>query len=404
MSSRTLTEADAAGVRPLDLQRYARAKGWERVHNNLTDIAVFRRPENAKEEIVVPQDTDFADFHARIVDAIRAFAEYEKRSAAAVLGDVVAPESDVLRFGLSAPRVEGGTVPLGEGVGLLMGARKAILAAACTVIRPERFHPRMSLREAESFVASCRMGQTEHGSFVLKFICPLSGDTVAGSDQPLLYVPHENGKSFGRRVTATLMESVAQLIDAIRDDAPERVLDQDGGTGPVVSANLCEALSEMQPDADGAAVTIAAGWSQLIPAPSSVPAKVRLPREYVPIVEHLAKELRTQGPPKPDTFFAIVDELKGEPGPDGRMEGEVVLGLVLESDLLIKAKAFLDAESYQKAWTAHNPLQIVRLRGILSRGTRLSKLTDVEEFEVWSPRQQSGGGRAPNAGAVVEPG
>ena len=298
-----------------------------------------------------------------------------------MLADVGAAGSDVLRYGLSNARIKAGTIPLNQAIALFAGARRSLLAAACSVVQPKRVHKRMALSDAEAFVNACRVGQTEEGSFVARFLCPLTSGIRSADEAPTL-VPIQKRPAFSRQVTATLMRSLNFIVDSIRSDTPERITSPDAGD-PVVSANLCEALTEIQTAADEAELTVSARWALGAASPDVTPSRVRLPHEYVPTLEAVAKQLRSQAEPKPDTFVALADELRGEVGEDGRRQGEVVLSVFLE-DEAVTAKAMLSADQYAIAYRAHDhsKYNYVGVAGVLHRGRRLSTLADVSTFRL----------------------
>ena len=96
-----------------------------------------------------------------------------------------------------------GAIKLDDGLALLSGSRKALLAAACSVKRPQTFHARMSLREAEAFVGKCRLGQTERGSFVATIECALDIGDASPTDGAI-----DNAEPFGRKATTLMMSSI----------------------------------------------------------------------------------------------------------------------------------------------------------------------------------------------------
>src|SRR5262249_52269453 len=156
--------------------------------------AIFRGPDGGSTEVVVPLERSLADY----VDAIQTIAQkaaaVEKRSPEAVLHDFLQPRKDIVRYALAGQTPVCRSVDLLTGLALLAGARKSLLASAMSVKRPVKFHPRMSLSEAESFVAESRIGQTEAGSFVLVIETPHQ----VGAQLEIDGVP------FGRRATQQL--------------------------------------------------------------------------------------------------------------------------------------------------------------------------------------------------------
>jgi hypothetical protein len=305
--------------------------------------------------------------------AVEEIARFEQRDPTQVLRDLGRPRADLLRFAVESRETGDGGIPLDDGFGLLAGSRKALLSAACSVERPQRFHPRMSLREADAFVRACRLGQTEHGSFVVTLECALDAE---GEPSPL-----EGGREpFGRKVTSLLLSSLARLMTAIVTDGLRALTDPDAGD-PVVSANLCEALPEMMPSTDDAALRVASSWSPVLPPPRGIPANFRLERQHSGAIERLARDLRPTASPAPDLFVGKVATLQGVPRPDGRMQGEAVLLAQVEGEIL-RIRFELGPDDYKAACDAHRDGQYVSARGILRRGARVHRLEGAEGFAV----------------------
>jgi hypothetical protein len=366
-----------ARLSALEVKRYLLAMGWERAVSRTADVGIFRRAGSEDDEIVLPLSLDFADVSEAMVRAVEAIARFEQRPVAQVLRDLRRPRSDVLRFAVESRDTEDGGIGLDEGLALLSGSKKALLAAACSVKRPQRFHPRMTLRDAETFVRSCRLGQTEHGSFVATIECDLDVDDEM-SRFPL--VDDDGVGPFGRKATTLLMQSVARVVDAIRaDDA--RALTEPPPGAPVVSANLCEAIVEMMPAQDDAGLRIRSSWSPLIAAPRDVAAAVRIEGSYRGAIEEVVRALRPRTSPTPDLYVGKVDALQGDMGPDGRMQGEVVLAAQVE-DAVLKMRFELGAEAYAVAGSAHLEGRYVSVRGVLKRGARVHRLEGATGFAI----------------------
>src|SRR5205807_5516419 len=109
-------------------------------------------------------------------------------------------------------------------------ARKALLAASCSAVQPQTFHPRLSRTEAEQLLQACRLGQTERGSFTAVIACPIdavgpqallpklmplfegqTGPVAGAGAEPPLVSP----EPFTRRTTSLLMRSVARIVQGI---------------------------------------------------------------------------------------------------------------------------------------------------------------------------------------------
>ena len=121
-----------------------------------------------------------------------------------------------------------------------MGQNAAFLAAACSVVNPITYHPRMSRTEAQQLLNACHLGQTERESYSVSVSCPLR---AVEQDQALLpgYEP------FTRQAVVMLMRSLSRMIVAIEADTIPSVFHA-APEEPVISANLCDG-----PVADAAA-------------------------------------------------------------------------------------------------------------------------------------------------------
>jgi hypothetical protein len=396
MSYKGLPEHLVARIKPAEARAYAAASGWVRVPTANGKVAVFNRPGSDLDQLLIPLDPDLADYSKRMAEVVEGLAEHQKRPAPEVLNDLLLPPSDVLRFRIDEPETEAGVVPLVQGIDLLEGARRAILASACSVVQPQTFHPRLSRAEAEQLLQACRLGQTERGSFTAVVACPL--DAVGGEAIPAKPMPLFDGaeaedggtslpappgpEPFTRKATGLLMKSVARIVSAVDADQVTSLL-APASDHPPISANLCEALVMMQPTGDRSRLTIQASWSRTLPPPpgASLPAIVHLRRDVFPVVEKLAVTLRPAREPKPSQFIALVDALSGDPDEHNRVSGEVQLLVFDAEEGSFKARVNLNADDYHIAWEAHGMAGYVSLNGVLKLGGRVHRIEDVSNFK-----------------------
>jgi hypothetical protein len=140
----------------------------------------------------------------------------------------------------------------------------------------------MSFSDAEEFVDTCELAQTEEGSFGLVVRCPVQ----VPDDQSLVKdVP------FGRRTTDTLFTSVSTLVRAIDSDRVESIINP-GPTDVRLSANLCDALIKMQPGSEDANVELSVSWASVLPHHSASPDSVKIRAELFPRIAKVSKRLR----------------------------------------------------------------------------------------------------------------
>ena len=370
-------------LRPLDVQNYARATGWQRVQGVKGDIAVYHRVDSEDDEIIVPQNPNYADYALRMAEAVSALSDAERRLPGEIVADLLLPPADVLRFREEGPATQDGGIGLQDGIRLLSSVRKTLLAIACDIVQPQRFHPRLSLAEAVQFVDSCRLGQTERGSFTATFICPLEvlPGISATPDYQFALRPELQTEPFTRRVTKTLMGALEQVSRFINADQAERlVTPQEGDI--VVSSNFYQALAEMQPSDTRAGLRVASTWSRALMPPSmALPVSIHLRSEYFPLVAQVAETLRPDYKPHTGLLVGRVEALNGETNTEGRMQGEVEIEF-LQDEEAVRARVELSAEDYAQACDAHKNSEIVLISGTLHRGKRLNVIRDYHDFRV----------------------
>lgn len=362
----------AVRLAPRDVQGYVRSRGWQQFER-VGNLMVFNwREPSSLDQVLVPIDPSRPDFAERMWDAVEKLAGFERRPAAQIITDLQNYDADVLRYRVASPRTERGTLPLVQAIDLLLGAKQSLLAAAHSVLTPAAYHPRLSRTEARQLLDACQMNQTEQTSFVVAISCPLR---AVDEEQAGLFA---DNRPFARRATSLLARSLAELDRAIEEDRINSIVDQEE---PLVSANLCEALLKMRPSADDAVLEFLPSWAGSEPLTSGEQS-LSLIRfsgdEFVPI-EDIYRQLRPVDGPQAQPWIAFVDELKGTESASGAREGEVVLTL-FDDDQLVRAKASLTKEQYQVAYEAHNPARPLVVYGQLIRGPRVSRLGSVTEL------------------------
>jgi hypothetical protein len=376
MPRETLPLELLAQLDPVQVKEYARATGWVR-EPRLSDslVAVYAHPTSDLDQIIVPLNRSSSGFARAMGDVINILAEKEKRSAGEILNDLLLPPADVLRFKESGPAADSGDVPLEHGIGLLLGARKQLLAAACSERRPQRYHPRLSLAEADQFLQQCRLGQTERASFTVTVACPLHAVPEAADLYERL--------PFTRRVTTLLMRSLHRLALALDADELDPLLNPGEGE-PIISSNLCEGLLDMTPEGRGSVLTISVSWARTMPPPATrpLPGVVRLRRETFGLIDTLATRLRPEYVPQRRMLFGFVDTLNGRSNAENQMEGPVVLRLVDPENETIRARADLNVADYHTAWQAHGRNLPIALEGIVRRVGRTFRIDEVSGFRL----------------------
>jgi hypothetical protein len=362
------------------VQSYLRARGWvreERIKSR--DIGVYKILGKPAFDVIVPHNRDFPDYSNRMADVIEAIATLEQRKALEILNDLLAPAADVVRLRLDTPTARDGTVPLVDGLALFTKGKQALETAAYDELKPQKFHPRLNKAEPDLFISSCRLGQTERGSFVASFICPVN-QPVSSAQIPL--IPMDEVEGFGRKVTARFMRAVAHIEDVISSDQADRLVNPKQGD-LLLSANFLDSLLSFPLPDEKSVLRIACAWAPNVPMKDErIPDNAEFKHDYLPLLSDAVKRLMPSLEPKRDKFIGKIDVLRGtEREAESGREGEVVFSFQ-EEDQLLKVKLDLSAENYAKACDAHKLSKYVAVRATLVRQLKIHHFEDLEEFSV----------------------
>jgi hypothetical protein len=360
-----------AQLKPQQVRAYALAKGWKRAPNKRPEVAVFNSPNQGDEQLIIPVEESLTDYTKRLREVVDVLAAFESRPAVEVLGDLLTPEADVLRFRTRSASAARGILPLADGIRLLEGAKKSILAAACSVVHPVAHHPRMSHTEAQQLVSACQLGQTERGSYTVVVSCPLR---AVEQEQTLL----AQSEPFTRQAVSLLIRSLDRVANAIEQDDTASLITRTSHQ-PTISANLCDALLLMQPPEDDSELSVSVSWAATLPATVQTPSVVRIKHEYFRFIEDVYKKLQPSSSPEPSLFVGYVDTLNGQPNEHGKMQGETTVSVMYEEEMR-KARVDLSPSDYQVAIQAHSVVGAVKFKGVLHLGRRVHRITDIIEF------------------------
>lgn len=256
-----LTDSDA--LRRLswaDLKAYLRQEGWHQT-DRIGDKALVYAPIGSADpmaEILVPTRDDFADYAARMADAVETLARVEGRSELMVYHDLATAGQDILRVRAGAAGGDG-TIPIDDGVTLYREAGNLILAAACAVVDPRRSYHARKVTEAGEYLRSVRIGPSERGSYVLTILSPVQPQIGDQQASDLGEPP------FPRAVTLRLADALAAVKQAANRALAENAFTPFDEAVPLgVSANLCDAVAGLARVGDG--VEIGLTWSRTRPA------------------------------------------------------------------------------------------------------------------------------------------
>ena len=189
-------------------------------------------------EIIIPRTHQLGDYASVVSRLIAIFARVAEVGEATLYNDLITADRDLIRA--RAVDVAGdGTVDLGSGVKMVRAARDLVLAIARSLSGWRPFYRPDANREANEFLRRMRLGQTEHGSFVVTLLTP----TILPLAQDILSPDHEIDTTITtRRVTFRLAQALTAARGAVEiaSGGDANAFSQAVTRG--VSANLCDAL------------------------------------------------------------------------------------------------------------------------------------------------------------------
>ena len=270
-----------------------------------------------------------------------------------------------------------------ETLDAIEATKQMILAAGSSVVNPVLYHKRLARVEAMDILKKTRFRHTEEGSFILKVSCPI---LLEAAPAPNLFGDENLSKPVSRKAFEIINEGVHKLLTTVEEDSFSQLFEeQSKSEKPIISYNLCDSLVCLFDDEREIPFELKFNWSRAylnkLPTPQS-PQLVKFPYSFKPKLEELKNYFKPVSKETADTFFGTVESLNGNEGEDGRRSGEVILALIIESEI-VNARMNLGPELYDIAYRAHGQGGgLVKVKGRLLPGKRIRNLDEVATFEA----------------------
>jgi hypothetical protein len=374
---------DWGNIAPTDLRDFAKSRGWVQVNEAIVDgLFVLTNPEFERRQLVFPINSAAPDYQDAVNITVSKLAETENKSIQLLVSDLNELYDDTIRFRVVDFRNEENFIPLSYAVSAINGAREMFLSAACTVLKPQVHHPRLSRAEAQQLVDKSRFRQTEKGSFIIKISAPVKAMEIRGN----LY---DENLPFVRQTTLAINHGLNKLITAIQADTlGDLIAEMKTSERPELSSNICRSVVEFQEEHNDFDLYMDFAWAGILPNTREIqaPNTIKIQKEYFTRIDDVRRELRaTEDHDLEDVFIATVEHLAGDIGPDGHRAGEVILDLYKESEI-IRARTNLGMQDYEKADHSHmTPNSYIKVKGRLQPGNQPRILTDITSFELIMP-------------------
>jgi hypothetical protein len=214
---------------------------------------------------------------------------------------IFSQRSDVilLRIGMEQ---EKDSLPLSFASIMLNKAEQFLRIAACVVVRPQPYFPRLTRSETGLLVEAANFGHTAPGSFVMKISCPVNAldDGQIDNGQTVMW-------PFVRKATLALRNAFFQIVESIEmdciDGLADRIKQEDT---PLISSNLCDTIIDCYDEKIDNFLELSIDWASSLTI--GVPADsrpIKIQPEYFPRIAELGRELRPnesyKEDPEPDS-------------------------------------------------------------------------------------------------------
>lgn len=375
----TILSKTLAAVEPSQVAAWLRANDWEHVDTRPNFAATYRKSAGAEGDFLVevPLNRAFGDYARRMGEIIDTLVIASAQPAVAVLAEVSAATSDVIRLRVTGPSIGEGRVAIDLGAQLFSNARELLLAAACAAHAPRQVYRARKPAEALQYLRHVKFTPPEAGSFVLTMHSPvppaLETQSLGGEPADAASAPFE------RRSTLMLASSIA----AAREAAERAGL---GGhdnafrdaTAQGLSANLCWALASFVDGEQTTGLDISFAWAGSRRVPKDTPRAVHIGADLAHILGEAARMLRdSANTPDFELEGAVVRLESSKPDQGGVA---VIAGLV--DDRPRRVRVPMGATDYALAIQAHETARLLRCEGELVRKGRGFELERVRHVEL----------------------
>jgi hypothetical protein len=357
-------------ISPAALAAYARGEGWIRTEAYGAHADVYEAL--GKPEIILPRTARLNDFPTVVSTLVGIFAKAAGQDELATYRDLIGVDRDVIRV-RSFGGDDDGSVFLDAGVKIVSQSQYMLLAAACAARTPQSLYRAGANREASDYMRRVKLGQTEHGSFVVTLLAP-----VPPLLQPQLdpsWVGFED-EPFERQVTRRLMGALEASRNAAElAAAGEGARAFENAVNAGVSANLCEAIAGLVEQSNGLDISLT--WARTRPTPEAQ-RKIGFSVNDAEILKEAARVFRSRHPQADVSLIGTVSKLKRD---QDQINGLVTFKAVVDEKLQ-SVNGVLDQANYEIASRANVDRKQIIIRGDLERVSQRWQLTNGSITEL----------------------
>ncbi|MEM6275281.1 MAG: hypothetical protein AAF735_08590 [Myxococcota bacterium] len=342
-------------ISPQSLVAFARSEGWQRVDDYGSHSDVFSG--SALPEIIIPRTRHLGDYATVVWNLIQAFSSKTRQDELTTHRALIGADHDVVRV-RALGTDDNGTVKLDSGVEIIRQSKEMLLSAACATGQRRKVYRASANKEATEYMSRVRLGQTEHGSFVVTLLSPVA---------PAL-VPQTNGEVWApvedepeeRRITRRLMEALRAARNATERAQIDGIKVFEKAVSSGVSANLCESLASMIEKTDD--LEIGLTWARTRPTPETQ-SRVSFSYSDAQTLREAGRLFKEKEPRESIELIGPVTILKRD---EQASSGFVTLRTIIDNQPK-SVKLTLDGSAYSVAIEAHESKNPILATGDLVR-------------------------------------
>lgn len=191
---------------------------------------------DSEAELLLPRSGFAGDYLDRLLDLFAALADFERRDVESIFQSCEYLALDLVAIQVAHDDVEGGTIPLNDGVLLNQRARDLMTSAALSTLSKRRHFQGNRPPEAAEYLSRLRLGQTNIGSYVVNVLAP--------SDDKKAFLSDLETMTFSQEVTSNLANALRAITTAVNQYKNSKDLAVfDLAVEKGASANMCDALA-----------------------------------------------------------------------------------------------------------------------------------------------------------------
>ena len=360
---------------PAQLNGYLLSQGWfeDGVLGEIATIWHRKEKEYHEFEIVQPLTINLKDYEKRVYDLVNVLSEFENRAFFDIADDLNNYHADIVKIRVVHDDVEGGSIPLNDGVLLFEKAKELMVSVVKSTFDKRKYFVGGKItEEVAEYINNIRLGQTEHGSYIVNVVAPIERYEEVQQDHARISVM--------RAVSDTLAMSLTAINEAIQEfKGTQRNDSFDDAVQKGVSANLCDALIGLSGEAKNRDVKITISMSKAEPILENAHFEHSFYSSNVPYLQKASDYYKEKYVLLDQKVSGLVIKLSHEEDEDyGVVTIEALVGDI-EKNVSIQ----LPTIEYWEAHSAHKKLQLIECIGDLHVTPRSARLINIRGFRVF---------------------